>query len=438
LALDAGIGEPHPDLSEREEARETDNNAGEKPNEPEHPRGDANWRDRWQRTATGSPVCNLYNAAVALTQAPELVRLFSFDAMLCAPVLNRALPGGNCEQCEPHPVSDNEANEVQRWLQHAGLRRIGREAVHQAIDVVAHRALFHPVRDYLNTLQWDGRERLPTWLHVYFGAEADLYNNTIGAMFLISMVARIFKPGCKCDHMLVVEGPQGTLKSTACNILGGPWFSDNLPDITSAGKDVQQHIRGKWLLEVPEMHAMSKGEASLLKSFISRTHERYRPSYGRMEVIEARQCVFVGTTNKNAYLRDETGGRRFWPVVTTDIKIDDLARDRDQLFAEAVINYRRGAHWWPDHKFEQKQIMPRQAARYEGDAWEEPISTYLVGVETTTIASVAINALGFKTDRIGTVDQRRIIAVMTSLGWRPNRDKHGRWWEEAADQKGGR
>ncbi|MEI7606113.1 MAG: virulence-associated E family protein [Rhodospirillaceae bacterium] len=180
------------------------------------------------------------------------------------------------------------------------------------------------------------------------GRQPRSYTAGIGSMFFIALVARILEPGCKVDTMLILEGAQGAMKSTACSIIGGRWFSDTMPENVSS-KDSAQHLRGKWLIELGEPHALSKAESSSLKAFVTRTAEVYRPAYGRKEVHEPRQCLFIGTTNKAADLRDKTGGRRFWPVavgVARNLDIAALAADRDQLFAEAVQRFRAGERWW--------------------------------------------------------------------------------------------
>jgi predicted P-loop ATPase len=391
------------------------------------------WLGSAQCDSRAEPRPNLFNVMLALREDPRIAALFAFDEMFRAPVLLTPVPGkilqGSDANFAPRSVRDDDVTALQELLQRWGIEKLGKDVVHQAVDLRARERSFHPVRDYLNDLVWDGTKRLDRWLIVYVGAADTPYHRGIGPMFLIMMVARIFEPGCKADYALILEGPQGSMKSTACRVLGGDWFSDALPDVRSAGKDVAQHLNGKWLIEVAEMSALDKAEASALKAFITRDTERYRPSYGRKEVIEPRQCVFIGTTNESVYLRDKTGGRRFWPVTVGVIDIGSLIGDRDQLFAEAVRRYRDGEKWWPDVRFERDYIIAEQDARYESDAWEDAIKEWLATRHQCTILEVARDALLITTDRIGTADQRRIGAALTRLGWeRRKKTEKGQLW----------
>ena len=393
--------------------------------------GRPRWLNHCLCDAKGRPLCNLANVTLALRNDEAVRDMLAFDEMYCGEVLVRDI-GSKVDLPAPCPVQDIDITAIQEWLQLNGLPLVGPETVYKAVDLRAHERSFHPVRNYFESLRWDGKRRVDIWLNSYLSADRSTYTESIGRMFLVAAVARIFQPGCKADYMLILEGLQGEFKSDVCKTLAGDWFSDQLPDITTAGKDVSQHLRGKWIIEVTEMHAMSRAESAQLKAFITRTTERYRRSYGRKEVVEPRQCVFIGTTNKTVYLRDETGNRRYWPVKTGAIDLDGLRQDRDQLWAEALQLFRNGAQWWPDKAFEAAHIKPEQEARFEVDPWESPIVEYVNGLidPKATISQIAKCGLGFASDaHVGTADARRIAAVLERIGWeRGSRQNSARLW----------
>jgi hypothetical protein len=400
--------------------------------------------------------CNVGNVLRALERELEIMNAFGFDEMLRCVVLLRPLFSPPDANFKPRPITDADVCAVQTHLQWLGFRRLGKDATHEAIDKHARDRAFHPVRNYLDGLRWDGEPRLAIWLARCFDSVQSKYTAEIGKMFLISMVARIFKPGCKVDHMLILEGKQGKRKSTACQILAGDYFTDQLPDITN--KEAFQHLRGKWLIEVAELQAYSRAAVDHFKAFLVRDTERYRPPWGRNEVHEQRQCCFIGTTNKAFYLKDPSGNRRFWPLKTGEIDLNWLRANRDQLFAEAVKLYRDDVQWWPDENFEEETIRPEQDARYQTDVWEGPIKIYLDRLgepKETTILNVAIGALEYEVERpmmpkdkdepqpmrgtpinrLSPRDEQRIAAVLMHLKWEPKRDMKRRWWGPIDEKK---
>jgi predicted P-loop ATPase len=387
-------------------------------------------------------ISNAGNILLALEQEPGITNAFGYDEMVRTEMLRRPLFVHD-PYFTPRPVTDADVTAVQAHLQWLGFHRAGSATTSEAISKYAREHSFHPVRNYLDQLKWDGEARLCTWLTDYLGTELSEYTAEVGIMFLISLVARIYQPGCPVNYMIILEGKQGTLKSTACHVLAGSYFSDSLPDITS--KEAFQHLRGKWLVEVAELRAYSRAAIDHFKEFLVRDVERYRPPWGHKDVHEPRQCVFIGTTNKELYLKDETGNRRFWPVKTSTIDINALRRDRDQLFAEAVMLYHKHVPWWPSSKFERDCIAVEQEARFEPDPWEKPIADYLNGKSRTTVLEIVIGVLAYEfqssqltyygtvhgtpINRLTPKDQTRIAAILTHLKWRPRRNMTERWWE---------
>lgn len=390
---------------------------------PLHDAANPNWLELTIKSEgkKPKPLCNYHNAIIALRNAPYLRDRYGYDEMMCAPV---AFDQHRCY----HAISDADVGELQEWLQWNGLKTISRTIVHDALNDHARQQPFHPLRDWLGNLVWDARPRANVWTVTMLGAENSPYNCRAGEMFLVQMIARIFEPGCKADYMLVLEGPQGALKSSACQILAGKYFSDSLPDLDSDPVRISMHLRGKWLIEISELWAISRAEATKLKAFLTSTIEQYVPKYGRYEIREPRQCVFVGTSNKDQYLRDDTGGRRVWPLKCGTINLDSLERDRDQLLAEAVQLYQEGSPWWPEQQFETDHIAPQQAARYDLDAWAEPISRELETRNSATVLDLASTALSLSKDRCGLTEQKRIVSILRSCGWILKHSRNGNVW----------
>lgn len=236
---------------------------------------------------------------------------------------------------------------------------------------------YNPVTEYLNSLSWDGTARVHKWLHTYLGAPKDEYTSAVGAVFLIGAVARARNPGCKFDTMMILEGEQGAGKSTALKIMGGDWYSDaelgNLKD-----KDSAMVLRGIWIYEMPELSTMSRTERNTMKAFVTREVDRYRPTRGNLPINQPRRCVFAGTVNPegHGYLTDTTGNRRYLPVETGKIKLAHLAKDRDQLWAEAAEMFATGySTVMPSGLW--KKAAEVTAAREQADPWFEPVADWV-------------------------------------------------------------
>ena len=238
----------------------------------------------------------------------------------------------------------------------------GKQALLDANDLAMSQRTFHPVREWLESLEWDGTERLDTMLCDYLGAEDNPLTRAMTRKHFTAAVARVMRPGCKYDYILTLIGPQGIGKSTLVKIMGGDWFDDSLTSIE--GKEGMEQIRGKWLIEFGELTNYKKSTSEAYKAFISKQEDSYRPAYGRKVEVYPRQCVFFATTNEPAFLKGDTGNRRFWTVECdrADILKDvwgELPEERDQLWAEAVHYFRQGERLYLPRELE-KAAQQRQ------------------------------------------------------------------------------
>jgi predicted P-loop ATPase len=376
--------------------------------------GAQSWRLKLILSATKEPRALLANALLALREAPEWNGVLGYDEFALTTMALRPPPwvrtNGEWPQCA---WGDRDDTLTAEWLQGQGIGVTERVAA-VAVQAVAQNRSYHPVRDYLAGLAWDGANRLEGFATTYLGADDTSYHAAVGRCLLISAVARVMEPGCKADHIPILEGEQGTLKSSLLRTLFAPWFSDDLGELGS--KDAQMQMAGVWCVEIAELTGMRRADIERVKAFASRSIDRYRPSYGRHVIAAPRQCICVGTTNAERYLKDETGGRRFWPVRCGRIDVAAAARDRDQLWAEALSLYQAGEPWWLADSAEVIAAHLEQEERYAEDSWTELVGGYTEGKDEVSVSAILREAIGKPTEQWTQVDQNRVAACLKSQG----------------------
>jgi predicted P-loop ATPase len=391
------------------------------------------WRDKLIMGKRGILKVPL-NAEVVLTYDERWRGVLIWDDFRQTIMFTREPPWQEHDQ--PHDrerreLSDSDIVRIQGWLcRYHGLD-LGCKAVSDAVRVVAEQRSRHEVRDYLEGLTWDGTFRIPTWVSRYLGAEQTDYIELVSKFFLTSAVARVMSPGCKVDTMIVLEGEQGARKSTALRVLfGDEWFSDTPLDLES--KDRFLAMQGSWCCEWPELDGMGRVGINRLKSFLSSQRDKFRPPYGSRTMEIPRQCVFAGTTNPQVYLRDETGNRRFWPILCGRIDIAGLQADRDQLWAEALLRYEgwRSAtkggtvaaelgpdeRWWPDGPGERALFTGEQQDRMQLDPWAAIVEPWLEHRQQVTTSEL-LTHLNIEPGQRTRTHEMRAANVLASLRW---------------------
>lgn len=383
------------------------------------------WKSRLKVTDKGVIAQTIENAVTILTHDPRLAGCIALNEMEHSIIARKDLPWRKVKGTSQWVDADDAA--LRLYLEQVyGIS--SKDKVYDAVNVVATRSGFHPVRDYLDGCTWDGVPRVDTLLIDYLGAEDCEYTRAVTRKTLTAAVARIYRPGIKFDYMLTLQGRQGIGKSALIAKLGGAWYSDSF--ITLQGKDAYEQVQGVWLIEVGELAGMRKAEAETIKLFISKQADRFRPAYGRRIQEYPRQCIFIGTTNETQFLRDATGNRRFWVVGTpgepTKNIWDDLTPDEvRQIWAEAVEIYKNG----------ETLLLPRHletVAREIQESYEEEnprtglVADYLDRKlpEGWDDLDLYTRRQWLETDSEGTVERRTVCALeiwAEALGGSPDR-----------------
>lgn len=403
------------------------------------------WRKGLLKTGTGAIKRCMSNAVLVFKRHADWQNVLAFDEFAGCVVKLRPPPTHAAVRPDGEHKREWDSSDTLRaafWLQRKTGADFSSDITEAAIKVLADTRRIHPVREYLHSLHWDGKVRLPTWLHTYLGVKNTELHSDFGRCWLVSGVARIMSPGCKVDTMLILEGSQGHTKGQALRIIGGEWFADTQIRLDH-GQDAYQALRSKWIYEIQELNSFKGKAVTRIKEYVSSSIDTYRESYGNRTKDVPRQVIFAGTTNENHYFLDRSGNRRFWPVRCGRVSLKKLAEDRDQLWAEAFERYMRYVtdkappherveKWWLTSE---EAAREAQAERLVPEEWAPRIAEYLArSGKTVTVKmdntyqafdiekglpvwAVALGALELPASRLDHASATRVGIAMQDLGW---------------------
>ena len=326
------------------------------------------------------------------------------------------------------PWTDLHTTIACAYLEHPHELSLPPHLVRAAVEVVAASHPVHPVRDWLESLKWDQKPRLDEWMVTHAGVEREPHSTVVFTEWMISCVARVYRPGCQADHVLILDGEKGVGKSSFFQILGGDdietqrWHAELSADLGST--NAVQSLFQKLIVELPELAAIKRTQdIERVKAFVTSRSDRIRKPYGRDAEDYPRQCVLGGSTNAPQWMREDD--RRWWPLHVDTIDLEQLKVDRDQLFAEAVARYHSGEAWHITDSTVLASLKETVADKREADDWEPMVEGWLRthGRQETSTAELLSQLCHSPTGASARSDQMRMGTVLTTLGWTRHRKR---------------
>lgn len=321
---------------------------------------------------------------------------------------------------EGKAIDDNDPLYIKAWLADKYYYEPSVSLIQESLFLVASRQRIHPVKEYLESLKWDGVSRLDSWLAEACNVENNSYNSQVGRKMICAMLKRVYEPGCQFDNLIVLEGKEGIYKTTMLRILGGQWYAPF--SIKAESKDAVDVMQGKWLLEMEELATLRGSEIEYVDAFLSRNVDRVRLSYRRNAQDFPRQCILVGTMNPigdNQYLKKQSENRRFWPIECHGtIKINWIKENRDQLFAEGMRLYKK-EQLFLDNEEAIKISLNKLEERKSYDVWIDIINDWLMGKNVASLEEILTKCLGITKEKISHSNIIRVGICMRQLHWLP-------------------